>query len=115
CDPINRKIVMRIFTKLIISTLSILSTQCALNAQNTKVKPKFKQTVKVENETVVLSERELEIVTLVAQGKSNAEIAEALFISPHTVKTHRKNINFKLNIHNPAELIHFAKEHHLIS
>ena len=75
---------------------------------------KFKQTIEVNDENIVLSERELEIITLAAKGISNIEIAEKLFISPHTVKTHRKNINFKLNIHNPAELINFAKQHHLI-
>ncbi len=75
---------------------------------------KFKQTIAVDEENILLSERELEIITLVAQGISNADIAEKLFLSPHTVKTHRKNINFKLNIHNPAELINFAKKHFLI-
>ncbi len=76
---------------------------------------KFKQTIEVDDEKVILSDRELEIITLVAKGVSNNEIAERLFISPHTVKTHRKNINFKLNIHNATELINFAKQHQLIS
>ena len=75
----------------------------------------FKQKVKIADEEVVLSERELEIITLIASGMQTAEISEALFISPHTVKTHRKNINLKLGIHNLAELIMFAKRENLIN
>ncbi len=94
---------------------SIMEGKPFFDAEVTKnILNNFKQTIIIENDKVVLSERELEIITLVAQGKSNSDIAEKLFISPHTVKTHRKNINFKLNIHNAAELIHFAKQHQLI-
>ncbi len=95
---------------------SIMEGKPFFDAEVTKnILNNFKQTIQIENDKVVLSERELEIITLVAQGKSNSDIAEKLFISPHTVKTHRKNINFKLNIHNAAELIHFAKQYQLIS
>ncbi|HJW28842.1 MAG TPA: response regulator transcription factor, partial [Saprospiraceae bacterium] len=45
-----------------------------------------------------LTRRELEILSLIAQAKSNAEIADGLFISPQTVGAHRKNIMRKLNI-----------------
>lgn len=76
---------------------------------------KFKQKIELDEEEVFLSDRELEIITLIASGMQTSDIAEKLFISPHTVKTHRKNINFKLNIHNPAELIIFAKKRNLIS
>lgn len=75
---------------------------------------KFKQTISVEEDEIMLSERELEIITLIAKGLATSEIAERLFLSPHTVKTHRKNINFKLDIHSPAELIAFAREKGLI-
>lgn len=103
-------------SSLIRAIESIMEGKPYFDAEVTKnILNKFKQTIQLENDKIVLSERELEIITLVTQGKSNAEIAEQLFLSIHTVKTHRKNINFKLNIHNPAELIHFAKQHHLIS
>ncbi len=75
---------------------------------------RYKQKIEIDDEEVFLSERELEIITLIAQGLSTLEIAEKLFISPHTVKTHRKNINFKLGIHNPAELLIFARNKNLI-
>ena len=55
-----------------------------------------------------LSQREKEIVSCVVKGMSNKEIAEHLFISPHTVITHRKNISRKLQIHSPTLLTVYA-------
>ncbi|AKD04968.1 response regulator transcription factor [Pontibacter korlensis] len=52
-----------------------------------------------------LSPREIEIIQLIAAGKSSIEIADKLFLSPHTINSHRKNILRKLNIKSPAELI----------
>jgi DNA-binding NarL/FixJ family response regulator len=75
---------------------------------------KFKQKVQIDNEEVFLSDRELQIITLIASGLPTSEISERLFISPHTVTTHRRNINFKLGIHNPAELVSFARKRNLI-
>jgi DNA-binding NarL/FixJ family response regulator len=60
-----------------------------------------------------LSPRELEIIVLMREGLSAPEIARQLFIAEETVKTHRKNIYFKLAINNLAELIRFANEHGL--
>ncbi|MBP7239783.1 MAG: response regulator transcription factor [Saprospiraceae bacterium] len=60
-----------------------------------------------------LTRRELEILSLVAQAKSNAEIADVLFISPQTVGAHRKNIMRKLNISTTAGLVRFAIENQL--
>jgi DNA-binding NarL/FixJ family response regulator len=55
-----------------------------------------------------LSEREREVLQLVAEGHSNKEIAELLSISPVTVDTHRAHILQKLDIHNTAELVLYA-------
>ncbi len=55
-----------------------------------------------------LTEREIEIVRLIAEKYSNQEIAEKLFISIHTVYTHRKNIMKKLKLKSPVELILYA-------
>ncbi len=55
-----------------------------------------------------LSSREKDVVRLLARGLSNKEISEELFISPHTVITHRKNITRKLNIKSVAGLIVYA-------
>lgn len=56
----------------------------------------------------VLSSREKEIITCVVKGMTNKEIADALFLSAHTVITHRRNIARKLQIHSPAGLTIYA-------
>lgn len=57
-----------------------------------------------------LSPREIEIIALIRSGFSAGEIAEKLYLSHETVKTHRKNIYYKLNISKSTELIRFANE-----
>jgi DNA-binding NarL/FixJ family response regulator len=63
----------------------------------------------------LLTEREREILQLLAEGKANKEVATLLNISPYTVETHRKHILEKLNLHNPAELILYAVRKGIIS
>lgn len=60
-----------------------------------------------------LTKRELEILSLIAQAKSNSDIADSLFISPQTVGAHRKNIMRKLNITSTAALVRFAIENQI--
>jgi DNA-binding NarL/FixJ family response regulator len=55
-----------------------------------------------------LTFREVEIIRLICQGLSSEQIAEQLNLSVETVKTHRKNIHFKLGINKVADLIQFA-------
>ena len=55
-----------------------------------------------------LSDRELEVLRLIANGKDNAEIARELFISPKTVKNHISNILMKLQIHNRIQAAVYA-------
>ncbi len=55
-----------------------------------------------------LSEREREVLQLVAEGRSSKEIAELLSVSPTTVETHRAHIMQKLGLHNTAELVLYA-------
>lgn len=55
-----------------------------------------------------LTEREQEVLSLLAEGHNNAEIASALVISPKTVERHRENIMRKLNLHSRAELVRYA-------
>jgi DNA-binding NarL/FixJ family response regulator len=61
-----------------------------------------------------LGEREIEIIKLLAQGLGTNEIAEKLFISKHTVSTHRKNILNKTGVNNTTQLVQFAHENNLI-
>lgn len=67
-----------------------------------------------KTELPVLSRREKEILSLIAEGYTNPEIAEKLFVSPHTVDTHRRNLLTKLDVKNTAMLIRFAVEHKLV-
>ena len=62
----------------------------------------------------VLSQRELGVLELIAQGMSNQEIAEKLFISLHTVKTHARRINSKLTVKSRTQAIIKAREIGLI-
>ncbi len=61
-----------------------------------------------------LSEREIEVLKLVAQGLSSSEIGQQLFISPRTVDTHRNNIIQKLDVPGIAGLVQFAIRNKLI-
>ncbi len=61
-----------------------------------------------------LTEREREILKLVAEGYTNNQIAERLVISPKTVDTHRTHIMDKLNLHSRAELVKYAMRRGLL-
>ena len=61
-----------------------------------------------------LTERELQVLKLVAQGMSNREVAEDLFISENTVKNHVRNILEKLHLHSRVEAAIYAHRQHLI-
>lgn len=55
-----------------------------------------------------LTEREQEVLALLAEGLTNEQIAEELVISKHTVARHRENLMRKLNLHNRSELVRYA-------
>jgi DNA-binding NarL/FixJ family response regulator len=61
-----------------------------------------------------LTKREKEVLAYIAEGFTNGQIAEKLFISTDTVDTHRKNLHTKLNVKNTAMLIRFAVENNLL-
>ena len=61
-----------------------------------------------------LSDREIEIIKLVVSGMTSMEIAEKLFLSEHTVKTHRKNIFRKVGINSVSQLTTFAINNQLV-
>jgi len=70
---------------------------------------------KVEDSYDLLTTREREILQLVAEGKANKEVAASLNLSLHTVETHRRNLQEKLNLHNFAELLLYAVRKRIIS
>ena len=59
-------------------------------------------------DTTTLSHQEYLILSLIAKGKQSRAIADALFISPHTVKNHKTNICRKLNLNGCTELYQYA-------
>jgi len=62
-----------------------------------------------------LSAREIEIIRLIAKEHTSAEIGKILFISEHTVETHRKNIWRKTGVKSTIGLLNFANDHNLLS
>ncbi len=62
----------------------------------------------------LLTPREREVVSLVALGHTNVEIARRLHISEKTVETHRMHVTAKLGLRNRADLVRFALEHNLL-
>ncbi len=63
-----------------------------------------------DNGELELTEREIEILEQLAQGFTTVQISEKLFISPHTVETHRKNLMNKAHANNVVQLINWARE-----
>jgi len=74
-------------------------------------KPK---TANLVRELSVLTPREVEVLTLVAEGSTNQEIADRLVLSIKTVQAHRANIMEKLGLHDITHLVRFALRHGLI-
>jgi DNA-binding NarL/FixJ family response regulator len=62
-----------------------------------------------------LTSHEVEVLRLLVAGRSNPEIAEALFVSPRTAQTHVANIYRKLGVNSRAEAVDFAHRHGLLS
>lgn len=62
----------------------------------------------VELRQYKLSEREIEIIIYITEGLASSEIANRLFVSEHTIKTHRKNIFRKLSVKDSDQLVRFA-------
>jgi len=62
-----------------------------------------------------LSEREVEVLRMIAFGHTNAQIAQKLYLSIRTVETHRAHIQQKLRVSDRSELVRYALEHNLVS
>jgi DNA-binding NarL/FixJ family response regulator len=70
--------------------------------------------IEFKTEPDVLSKREKEILQLIAQGYSNKEIAEQLFLSVKTIETHRRSIYRKLGLKNRVQATSYAIHHGLV-
>ncbi len=69
----------------------------------------------VSNPIDQLTSREREILTMIAEGKSNKEIATALKLSVYTIESHRGSVMEKLNLHNTGDIVRFALRNGLTS
>ncbi|QSE99387.1 response regulator transcription factor [Fulvivirga lutea] len=77
----------------------------------------LKSELKPDDEKLALlqmSKREFEVLVKIAEGRSNSEIADLLFVSENTIKTHVSNIFSKLNVKRRTEAIKQAKEYGLL-
>lgn len=63
----------------------------------------------------LLTDREKQVLQLLAEGKSNKEAAAILDLSPYTIETHRTNLMQKLNLHNTAEIVLYAVRKSIVS
>jgi DNA-binding NarL/FixJ family response regulator len=70
---------------------------------------------KLQDSFDMLTEREREILQLLAEGKSNKDAAALLNLSPHTIETHRTNLMQKLKLHNTAEIVLYAVRKGIVS
>lgn len=66
-------------------------------------------------DAIGLSKREKEVLGMIAEGHTNTKIAELLFLSAHTVTTHRKNIMHKLGVKNTAGIVMYAVKSGVVS
>jgi DNA-binding NarL/FixJ family response regulator len=74
----------------------------------------LKSDTKLQDALPPLTKREKEVLVYIAEGLTNTQIADKLFISVDTVDSHRKNLHNKLNVKNTAMLIRFAIENKLV-
>ena len=99
--------------------LESFKTVLDIREQGSHVAQRLRQCCQTERDAVPesyeLSDRETEVLLLVAQGCSSKEIADRLHISIHTVNTHRKNITHKTGIKSVAGLAVYAMLHNLIN
>jgi two-component system nitrate/nitrite response regulator NarL len=65
--------------------------------------------------TETLTPREQEVLKYIVRGLSNWQIAHTLSVSVKTVEWHRSNLMSKLGVHNVADLVRYAIQHHLVS
>jgi DNA-binding NarL/FixJ family response regulator len=69
----------------------------------------------LNNKSVSLSEREMQIIQFIAEGYTNSQIAAIIYLSNHTVNTHRKNIMKKLNVNNTAGIVMYAVKTEMVT
>lgn len=100
--------------KLFVPAVKLIETRLKSNDQILYTDESNNETADKEK-VEVLSDREKDIIVCITKGMNNKEIADYLFLSVHTVTTHRRNISNKLQIHTTAGLIIYAIANKLIN
>ncbi len=98
--------------KLVASGTRYISSDLSVKILEQSMKPELEE--RWPGEEKGLSKREVEVLTLVAEGLTNAEIADKLFTSRRTIETHRQNIMEKTKAKNTPNLIKYAIENNII-
>jgi DNA-binding NarL/FixJ family response regulator len=101
--------------RIVASGGQFICSTVALNLLKKLQNPNYKPATTEEKPTRDLSQREVEILKLIADGLTNAEIADKIFTSKRTVETHRQNIIEKTKAKNTAALIKYAISKGIIS
>lgn len=93
---------------------AVMSPSIAMKTLRLLKNPNLAQAPSNEKSSILLTDRETEILELLSNGLTNKKIADQIFISPFTVKRHIENIYQKLQAHNRIELIDKARKNNLI-
>lgn len=108
----NTKIVALQSSITEIVMLNSYDTSISINDNSKEIEEKLTKLIaenKQESDTKKeLTNREREVIVCIVKGMSNKQIAETLFLSPHTIIAHRRNISSKLQINSPAGLTIYA-------
>jgi two-component system, NarL family, response regulator LiaR len=116
---IVKDVSLEIYIGIIASMCAILGIWMGLKLTNPKVVYTTGEVDFVQDESKIkalgLSQRELEVLELIAKGHSNQEIADALFISLNTVKTHSSSVFAKLGVNRRTQAVKQAKENRIIA
>ncbi len=83
--------------------------------RNEQIDVKKIQFKSLDPNAVQLSERELQIIQFIAEGYTNSQIAAIIYLSNHTINTHRKNIMKKLGVNNTAGIVMYAVKTEMVS
>jgi DNA-binding NarL/FixJ family response regulator len=103
---------LRSATKLVAGGTNYICSELSISLLSNSTAPVAARNEKVEQ--TGLSKREIEVLVLIAEGFTNAEIADKLFTSKRTIETHRQNILEKTGAKNTANLIKYAIGHKII-
>ena len=115
-----RQLNIEVYLGIIATLFTVLGIwvgiQLIKRREKLQVATSYKPTNSLENKSAApdISEREMDVLLLMAQGLSNQEIADKLFISIHTVKTHSSNLFSKLQVKRRTQAIQKSKEIGLI-